>query len=135
VADDVDDRKKDFAALIRNNVRPRSSEASKKLSVNGNHNLIVMRGAKIVIASPPEPPAHANGNGKGNGKKKQTTWREELEGLIWQRVWDLGMTSEQFYGLAGRELRRPVFSLAKVSERNLGVLYEMLATMRRPALD
>lgn len=98
-----------------------------------------MRGAKIVIASPGAvPPAHLNGNGNGHGhgKKKKTTWHSELEGLIWQRVWDLGMTSEQFYDLAEKTLRRTqMSSLAKVSERDLGVLYEMMATMRRPALE
>jgi hypothetical protein len=101
------------------------------VSVNGNHNTIALYGAKIVVRGPAKAPESVN----GKIKQKKTTWREELEGLIWQRVWDLGMTSEQFYELAGKELRRPVFSLAKVSERNLGVLYEMLANMRRPALD
>jgi hypothetical protein len=55
--------------------------------------------------------------------------------LIWQGVWDLAITADHFYDLGGKELGRPVSSLGKVSERNLGVLYEMLASVRRPALE
>jgi hypothetical protein len=138
VSGDGEERRDRLGELVKKHFKPASppaANASKKLSVNGHHNVVVMRGAKIVIASPAAaPPAHINGN--GNGKKKKTTWHAELEGLIWQRVWDLGMTSEQFYELAEKQLRRTqMSSLAKISERDLGVLYEMMATMRRPALE
>jgi hypothetical protein len=133
VSDD-DDRKKRLANLIRNNVRPKDTGAPgiAPISVNGHHNVISLHGAKIVIRGPDEPPKVRN----GKPKQKKTTWHTELEGLIWQRVWDLGMTSEQFYELAEKKLRRPaISSLAKIAERDLGVLYEMMASMRRPALD
>jgi hypothetical protein len=132
VSDD-DDRKKRLAALIRNNVRPKSDcGPPPAISVSGNHNFIAARDVKIVVQSSPRPSADAKS--KIGGKKP--SWREELEGLIWQRVWDLGMTAEQFYELAEKQLSRTAMSsLAKVNECDLGVLYAMLTTMRRPALD
>jgi len=126
-----EDRKGRIADLL-SNAKPEDS-APAPLAVNGDHNLnlIAMSGAKIVIRAPAKCPEPAI----GRPPEKKTTWRAELEQLIWQRVWDLALTSDQFYELAAEKLHRPVSSLAKVSERNLGVLYEMMSSMRRPALE
>jgi hypothetical protein len=65
----------------------------------------------------------------------RNTWREELESQIWRRVWDVGLTSEQFFALMSRQMGKSVDSLAKASERDLGQIYELVAKLRRPALN
>ena len=77
-----------------------------------------MRGARIVIRGDRDTPEKPRWPLQARGKKV-ATWREELEGEILRRVWDLSMTSDQFYELATQKLNWPIFDLVVVSRRDL----------------
>lgn len=129
---DDDDRKKRLAALIRDNVRPKGHPGPPApISVFGDHNFIAGRDVRIIVQAPPAPAAQ----NAGIKPKTKNSYREELEGLILRRVWDLGLTSDQFFELLSQRLGKHFAGMKDITERDLGRAYEIAEKLKRPALD
>ena len=96
----------------------RSAETGKKsiISIAGRGHVKQTGAAAIATAM-----ASANSR-----RAEAVTWRDEIEAQIWTHVWRLGLTTEQFFALISKKLRKYVGSLRDLDERDLGNAFEII---------
>lgn len=130
---ETDDPKKRFAALIRENVRPKGHpDAPATITVHGDHNFIAGRDVRIVLQS---PPASGPQGAESKSKTKRKSYREELEDMIQRRIWNLGLTPDQFFELLSQRLGKHFTGMKDINARDLDMAYEIAEKLKRPALD
>lgn len=128
-----DERKAQIIRLIRESAAPESeprSSGQPGVQISGNFNRNYVAAGDLHVHHHERPRRGAAPAGIGG----RETWRKEICGAIWTRAAELKLSAEQVYELAGRRFHKRIAALEALSPRELGRLYEMLFTMRRPAL-
>jgi hypothetical protein len=96
----------------------RTAETGKKSIVSIADRVHVKQTGAGAIAT-----AMANANRR---RAEAVTWRDEIEEQIWLQAWRLGLTTEQFFALISKKLRKYVGSLRDLDERGLGNAFEII---------
>ncbi len=126
---DHDHVKSEIVRLIKESAKPRRNHPRSpppKITVTGNNNVIALS-SEVKVEQRRDSPT--------TKRKPERPWREELSGLISARAFELGLSSDQVIELATKKIGRQVSSLSNLSARDLGRLYELIVSLKRPALE
>jgi hypothetical protein len=129
--DDQEARKARIKSLIRDAAKPkRTSGKPPLIEIGGNVD-------KSVVAVGDVHVHHHHPAGKPIPAKQsdREVWRKELYAAIWARAAQIKLPPDQLYALAAKKLRKRVSGLGDLNERDLGRVYDLVFTMKRPALD